>query len=492
MTALQQFKTSASSSSSGLGRVLAFYIVLASAVLSTLATGVQLYIGYQRDSSLVLGDIAVIDRSFSEGFKEALWGYDFGLVDVLLDGVYNRADVEFVELLTPAGKTWTRGEPSSELMANTLSFTKTNKKGKEVVVGELTIGLSFENAKERVWAQLWTVMVSNFAKTTLVSVIILALFRGLVTRHLAQIAIHVANTSWLKGGEPLLLTRSKSKSSDELDHIVSAINKAKTNSIKVYNEITAEVKQRKAAESALALEAATLESTNMRLTQANKEQAEFTYAVSHDLKTPTNTISMLLDEAIHSCNPETDTAAIEMIQLAQQTNKRMGSLVEDVLGYSMTVSDDMQQERVDAHALMEEILQASREEIETDGGRYELEQIQDIVGNVEQLRILFQNLIANAAKFRSSERPLLIRIASSESTEDGTVYFRVSDNGIGIPEAHHEKIFGLFKRLHGHEEYSGSGVGLTLCKRVVNNHGGEIKVESSESAGTTFTISLRQ
>lgn len=489
---MQQFEINTGRSSRGLGKVLAFYIVFASAVLSTLATGLQLYISYQRDSSHVLGDIAVIDKSFSESFKEALWGYDFGLVDVLLDGVFNRTDVEFVELQTPAGKSWTRGEPRSDLIARTLSFTKANKKGKKVVVGELTIGLSFENAKGRAWAQLWTVMVSNFAKTAIVSIFILALLRGLVTRHLAQIATHVANTSWLKGGEPLLLTRGKGKSSDELDHIVTAINKAKTNSLKVYNEITAEVKQRKAAESALAKEAVILESTNTRLTQANKEQAEFTFAISHDLKTPTNTIGMLLEEAIYSCDPDTSAEAIEMIKLAQQTNKRMGGLVEDVLGYSMTVGDDMALEEVDIHEIIEDVFKELSESISTDNGGFELGELPPVWGNADQLKILFHNIMSNANKFRSSERLLNIRVYSVEAAESGFDSIAVADNGIGIPEEHHEKIFGLFKRLHGHEEYTGSGVGLTLCKRVVSNHEGDLKLESTEGVGTTFTISLRQ
>ena len=141
-------------STAQLGRRIVFLIVTASALLSVVASAAQLYFSYQRDRDEVLESVSVIDQSLREGFENALWEFNFGLVQALLDGIYNKTDVEFVEMETTTGQLWTRGEgPRTDLIMEILTFQHRDTAGEVVPLGKMTIGLSLANAKERVWAQ---------------------------------------------------------------------------------------------------------------------------------------------------------------------------------------------------------------------------------------------------------------------------------------------------------------------------------------------------
>ncbi|MDH5531730.1 MAG: ATP-binding protein, partial [Paracoccaceae bacterium] len=107
-----------------------------------------------------------------------------------------------------------------------------------------------------------------------------------------------------------------------------------------------------------------------------------------------------------------------------------------------------------------------------------------------QMRMLFQNLISNAIKFRDPARRLCVTIAGRTEETTGKAVFEISDTGIGIAPEHQQKVFGLFQRLHLHDDYPGSGLGLALCHRIVSNHGGEVGVTSVPGAGSTFTFTL--
>ncbi len=475
-----------------LGRKLVFFIILVNAVLSVFTSGIQLYLSYDRDRDKVLDSINIIDKSFRTGFEDALWEYNYGLAEALLDGVYNRADVEYVDLLINAGKRLTRGEQSSHLILDTLSFSHTNQLGIDIPVGELTIGLSLENVQARIWAQFWTLMLSNFAKTALASVIMLILFNTLVSRHLKTIAQYVSETSWLKAAQPLTLKRSEKHSMDDLDYIVNAINTAKVKSAESFEILGKEIKQRRIAEGALSKKAIMLEQTNEKLMHANREQAEFTYAISHDLKSPTNTVNMLLDELNHTHIDTLDDDAKGLIKVAQNTVKRMGILVEDILHYSTTIEEDIVAKPVKLNVMLAEIINDMQADIKDSCASIQFDPLPVIYGSSVQLRILFQNLINNALKFRSPERELEIKIHCRVDEKNNRVNISVSDNGIGIEPKYSEKVFGLFQRLHTHNTYPGSGIGLTLCKRIVTNHHGQISVNSVPDQGATFEISLRK
>ncbi|MFK8082950.1 MAG: ATP-binding protein [Granulosicoccus sp.] len=218
----------------------------------------------------------------------------------------------------------------------------------------------------------------------------------------------------------------------------------------------------------------------------NREQAEFTYAVSHDLMSPSKTIGMLISELeeAESLN-ETERTVLHDMKV---TNFRMVQLVKDTLDYSKTVDKDLQVEEVDCNALIDSTIDDLRADIVLANAKITRAQIPALQGHPMQLRMLFQNLISNAIKFRSPDRPPVIEI-TTDALPHG-IRITVADNGIGIPSEHRERVFSMFNRLFAQSEYEGTGLGLAICRRVVSNHGGEICVKPAPDGGTRLEITF--
>lgn len=233
-----------------------------------------------------------------------------------------------------------------------------------------------------------------------------------------------------------------------------------------------------------------LEAALHRLSQTNREQAEFTYAISHDLKSPSNTILMLIDELSLSVGDALTPDAGELLDLAQQTTIRMARLVDDVLAYSRCIGEPAVMVPVDLNQLLGSITADLRSDIATAGAVLQISPLPVVWGVAVQLNLLFQNLIANAVKFRAPGRTPLIRI--TVTPKDQRLLISVRDNGIGIAPEHHHRIYFLFQRLHGHDRYQGSGLGLALCKRIMTNHAGDIHLDSAPGEGSCFTVSLQR
>jgi signal transduction histidine kinase len=240
----------------------------------------------------------------------------------------------------------------------------------------------------------------------------------------------------------------------------------------------------------LAEKAEDLERALQHLTQTNREQAEFTYAISHDLKSPNNTIRMLIDELSLSAGADLNADAQELLDLARQTTERMARLVDDVLAYSRCIEDQAVMVPVDLDQLFATITADLRSDIATAGAVVEVAPLPVVWGVPVQMKLLFQNLTANAVKFRAPGRVPLIRI--TQKPKGGQVLISVRDNGIGIAPEHHQRVFGLFQRLHDHSSYQGSGLGLALCKRIMTNHAGDIRLDSTPGEGSCFTVSLKR
>ncbi len=234
-----------------------------------------------------------------------------------------------------------------------------------------------------------------------------------------------------------------------------------------------------------------LRRSNARLIEYSREQAEFTYSISHDMKSPTNTIWMLLDVLREDYRDELTSDAQELLDSALETVQRMGRLTEDVLEYSRTIEEDIDPVPIDLGTLCRGIVADLAADTKKVGAKLVIRDLPVVEGSAVQLRVLLQNLLSNAIKFRSPEREPRIEVSSRPGTAQGEAQIIVSDNGIGIAPEYHDRVFGLFQRLHNREEYAGSGLGLTLCKRIASNHGGQIGLESEFGVGTRFHITLR-
>ena len=235
---------------------------------------------------------------------------------------------------------------------------------------------------------------------------------------------------------------------------------------------------------AIKLKAAYLDSEALR-----KEQADFTYAISHELKSPANTLQLIFDEVTLECDKLSQDVQMLVAQ-GHGTLKRMGDQAVDILHYSRTTEVSGVVEAISLGLLVEEIILDLKGDITEAGASILCGELPVIMGCRMQVRGLFQNLICNALKFRVPERSPIVGITSTFDDVLGQQCIMVKDNGIGIAPEYQESIFQLFTRLHLHEEYAGTGIGLALCYRVMKNHHGTISVSSEGHDGSTFTVSF--
>lgn len=182
-----------------------------------------------------------------------------------------------------------------------------------------------------------------------------------------------------------------------------------------------------------------------------------------------------------------DADADEFIGFAVDGARRMQALIEDLLAFSRVGTKAKPLQPTASAAVVETAVSSLRVAIDESGARIQCDALPVVLGDAVQLTQLFQNLIGNAIKFRRENAP---EIHIGAEREDGFWRFSLRDNGIGISPEYFERIFVMFQRLHGRREYSGTGIGLAICKKIVERHGGQIWVESSPGAGSTFKFTL--
>ena len=188
------------------------------------------------------------------------------------------------------------------------------------------------------------------------------------------------------------------------------------------------------------LQAALFESEELR-----REQSEFTYAVSHDLKSPANTMQLVLSELALEQEGKMDQESQELLELGQQTASRMSELVEDILSYSWATNADSEFEQIDMQECLDDVLSDLRYDIERTGAEIEVDTLDPVYGSKTQIRMLLQNLISNGIKFQEEGAKPKIRVESRKDANTGDFMISVQDNGIGIDPKHITRIFGLFQ-----------------------------------------------
>ena len=233
---------------------------------------------------------------------------------------------------------------------------------------------------------------------------------------------------------------------------------------------------------------AELEYVNQELRIRNTELDEFTYVASHDLQEPLRkltTFSSLLPRDCGHDVPEKARADLEFIVDAAQ---RMQVLVQDLLTLSRTGKGAIKRARVSLSACVDHALEALAAHVEETGAEISRDELPDAVGDASVLTQLYQNLIGNALKFNARGRRPMVHLTAEQ--DNGQWILGVQDNGIGIKPEYAEQIFAPFKRLHGRDEYAGTGIGLAICREAVERHGGRIWVESEPDRGAHFKFTL--
>ena len=230
-----------------------------------------------------------------------------------------------------------------------------------------------------------------------------------------------------------------------------------------------------------------LESKAIKLKQSNKELEEFAYVVSHDMKQPIRTIVSYLSLLKRRHTKELSAEALEFIQYSIEGANKMSDLIRDILQYSKLEQQISNVKEVDLNRVVGKVINGLKDFITTGNATVHIGQLPTVNGNETMLNELFQNLIENGIKYNKSEK----KYVSLTVADKGQYWaFEVKDNGIGFDEQYAQQIFKIFKRLHGDEEFQGTGIGLSICHKVVENHGGKIWAHSKIGEGSTFHFTL--
>ncbi|WP_310489114.1 PAS domain S-box protein [Chamaesiphon sp. VAR_69_metabat_338] len=223
------------------------------------------------------------------------------------------------------------------------------------------------------------------------------------------------------------------------------------------------------------------------LARSNDELQQFAYVASHDLQEPLRMITSYLELLERRYKGQLDAKADTFIAYAVDGASRMQILINDLLNYSRVGRQDRDFEDVDCEQIFERALTNLHVAIATNKAIVSHTPLPRVHGNSSQITQLFQNLIGNAIKFRTQEPP---QVEVSAKFTAGNWLFSVRDNGIGIENEYLERIFIIFQRLHGKTEYPGTGIGLAVCRKIIERHGGNLWVESQPDRGSTFYFTL--
>jgi light-regulated signal transduction histidine kinase (bacteriophytochrome) len=246
--------------------------------------------------------------------------------------------------------------------------------------------------------------------------------------------------------------------------------------IAVFDDVT----ERKEAETAL-------RTAHEELKRSNAELEQFAYVASHDLQEPLRMVSSYTQLLVRRYGDRLDGDAREFTAYIVDGAARMKQLIEDLLAYSRVGTRGKEFREVQVEESLRRAVSNLRAAIEEAGAAVTWDALPSVMADDTQLTQLFQNLIGNALKFRSSSVP---RIHVFVSRQEPGWHFMVRDNGIGIEPQYFERIFMVFQRLHNKGEYPGTGIGLAICKKVVERHGGRIWVESRPGDGSAFHFTL--
>ncbi|NLY74394.1 MAG: PAS domain-containing protein [Firmicutes bacterium] len=275
--------------------------------------------------------------------------------------------------------------------------------------------------------------------------------------------------------------------------VISFLKEANPNDAKLkYIVFTAkDITERKRAEEELLLQ-------TEKLTQTNKELQNFAYAASHDLQEPLRKIIAFSDRIKAKNEQILSEQTLDYFNRIQNAATRMQVLITDLLAYSRITTQAQPFTKVDLSKIAAEVISDLETRIEQTGGAVRVSDLPELEADPTQMRQLFQNLISNGLKFHRPGVPPLVkitaRIVKSEHNKlkwrRELVELNFEDNGIGIDEQYLSRIFGVFQRLHGKNEYDGTGVGLSICQKIVERHNGNITVKSKPDEGSTFTVTL--
>ncbi|MFD5829504.1 ATP-binding protein [Lentzea sp. NPDC060358] len=234
-------------------------------------------------------------------------------------------------------------------------------------------------------------------------------------------------------------------------------------------------------------ELATLDAAKTELQRSNSELEQFAYVASHDLQEPLRKVASFCQLLQRRYGGQLDDRADQYIEFAVDGAKRMQGLINDLLAFSRVGRLTREQTVIDLNDLVRQVVDSYSERIEETGARLEVADLPPVRGEASLLSAVFQNLISNALKFKGDDAPV---IAVDVERHGDMWKFTVRDNGIGIEPEYADRIFVIFQRLHPKDAYPGTGIGLAMCRKIVEYHGGTIWLKTDVDSGTSFEFTL--
>ncbi|GIU99282.1 MAG: hypothetical protein KatS3mg014_0898 [Actinomycetota bacterium] len=232
---------------------------------------------------------------------------------------------------------------------------------------------------------------------------------------------------------------------------------------------------------------AALDRSRAELRRSNEDLERFAYAASHDLQEPLRMIASYVQLLRRDLGPSLPPEAERAMAFVEEGARRMKQLIDALLAYSRVGTARLERAPTDLNEVLAACLTDLEVAIAEAGATISHDPLPVVEGDPAQLRQLLQNLLSNAVKFRNGRPP---RVHVGARREGDRWIISVADDGIGIPPEFHERIMGMFQRLHTQAEYPGTGIGLAICRKVVERHGGALWVESTPGVGTTFHVAL--
>jgi PAS domain S-box-containing protein len=289
---------------------------------------------------------------------------------------------------------------------------------------------------------------------------------------------------WIKKtalGEPQVFEWMGKHKSGRLFRVEVSMRSAVVGGCERLLVVVRDITQRKAAEEEL-------QKRTIALERSNKDLEQFAYVASHDLQEPLRMVSSYVQLLARRYEGKLDHDADDFIGYAVDGANRMQTLIDDLLIFSRVGTQSKPFEPTNCETVLEHVLTNLKMAIEDSYAMITHDPLPTIMADGSQFTQLLQNLVSNAIKFQGEEPPH-IHISAEQKGDEWE--FSVADNGIGIKPEFFERIFVIFQRLHGRDEYSGTGIGLAVCKKIVERHGGRIWVESEPGEGTTFFFTIQ-
>jgi len=476
---------------STVGKKLIILIIGFSSLITLFITALQLFVDYRVQRA---GVDDLLDRVtvYFPPIAASVWSFNDQQITLSLDSLVNLPYLERATVVaSDGGARWTaQSAHSSQQLVRSYDLTHKVRGGSRVI-GTIEVAAGLDDVYETLMWQGLAILLSNGLKTFLVAGFMYAAFRHLVTVRIEELARRVKGlvpqvtpdcmtmaedmpTGPAKGDEIDEVRWAFDGMADRLKLLVADLNARNL-------QLAAENKVRQQAETEL-------RRVVDQLSKALAEVERFAYVAAHDLKEPIRSIvsfSQLLQRRHGDALGE---EGHEYLTFVITEAMRLSSLVNDLLDYSRCEGEAMARAPVDCAQLVGEVVASLQAAVAQKEAEIVVGPLPTILADSGQLRQLFQNLLTNALKFsRTGTTP---RVTVVAERVDGLWRFCVSDNGIGIEPQYADYVFEVFRRLHTRDAFPGTGIGLAICKRVVENHGGTIWLSSEPGEGTTFWFTL--